>query len=64
MGGDGLKVMRNANVQVYVDDKPLVVPFDVMSQYFGGVAASDVRMVRVVSWGPSANVLLYITTSK
>lgn len=64
MGGDGLKVMRNANVQVYVDNKPLVVPFDVMSQYFGGVAASDVRMVRVVSWGPSANVLLYITTSK
>ena len=63
MEGGELKVMDNSNVRVYVDDKPLPVPFDVMVRYFGSVAASDVKMLRVVSWGPKANVLLYITTT-
>lgn len=64
IGGSELKVMQSSNVQVYVDNKPLVVPFDVMSQYFGSVAASDVRMVRVVSGVAESPAMLYITTSK
>lgn len=64
MSGDELKVMRGENVQVYVDNKPLFVPFDVMSQYFGSVAASDVNMVRVVAGAAESPAMLYITTSK
>ena len=64
MGGSELKVMQSTNVQVYIDNKPLLVPFDVMVRYFGSVAASDVKMVRVVAGAVGSPAMLYVTTSK
>lgn len=64
MGGSELKVMQSTNVQVYIDNKPLLVPFDVMVRYFGSVAASDVKMVRVVAGAARSPAMLYVTTSK
>ena len=64
MEGGELKVMDNSNVRVYVDDKPLPVPFDVMVRYFGSVAASDVKMVRVVAGAADTPSMLYITTAQ
>lgn len=64
MEGGELKVMDNSNVRVYVDDKPLPVPFDVMVRYFGSVAASDVKMLRVVAGAADTPSMLYITTAQ
>ena len=62
--GGELKVMQSSNVHVYIDNKPLLVPFDVMSRYFGSVAASDVKMVRVVAGAAESPSMLYITTAQ
>lgn len=64
MDGGELKVMQDGNVQVYIDNKPLLVPFDVMVRYFGSVAASDVKMVRVVAGAADTPSMLYITTAQ